>query len=367
LEIHKIYNSYYPVTFLSQYELLVYKRGSLYSLNLVNSKSIFICKIKIGFLTYLLSFFPLFVRIFRLTIRSSIEYKKESLLIFSFKKKIFELNLKSFELSKGFDLKNSRPLNFEVIEGISNIKDGVYFGEYKSNPKKKPISIYCRSGVDDWNIVYTFRNGTINHVHNIIADNVNDIVYVLTGDFGDSAAIWCVHDNFHLLESILKGEQNFRSCVAFPTLGGLIYATDSPFSKNSIRLLYKNEYSNWISTEIFKINGPCIYGVKFNNEFVFSTSVEGEGVSSNFLYNLFSIKRGSGIVDNFVCVYKGNLNIGFQLIYKSKKDKLPFLLFQFGVISFPNCNIEGQYLPMFEIGTINHNLSTVVLKKNIYE
>ena len=203
---------------------------------------------------------------------------------------------------------------------------------------------------------------SINHVHNIISDKINDIVYVLTGDFGNSAAIWQVYDNFVTIEPILKGEQIFRSCVAFPTIDGLIYATDSPFSKNSIRLLHKNEYSKWISTEISKINGPCIYGVKFNNDFVFSTSVEGEGVSSNFLYNLFSIKRGSGIVENFVCVYKGNLNNGFQLIHKSKKDKLPFLLFQFGVISFPNCIIQGQYLPMFEIGTINHNMSTIVFE-----
>jgi hypothetical protein len=297
-----------------------------------------------------------------LTIRASVKINNEDLLIFSFQKKIYELNLKTFEISDGFNLINSRPLNFEFIDGITGIEEGVYFGEYKSNPQKKPISIYKRYGVDNWKIVYTFNQGMIEHVHNIISDKFNDMVYILTGDLGNGAAIWGVKNNFNSIETIHKGDQNYRSCIAFPTPDGLVYATDSPFTNNSIRLLHKNDISEWFSSEICKINGPCIYGVKFNNDLIFSTSVEGEGISSNFLYNLFSIKRGSGIVDDFVCVYKGNFYTGFNLIYKSKKDKLPYLLFQFGVINFPIGEINGDYLPMYEIGTCNYNMSTVVFK-----
>lgn len=362
MNIHKIYKSLYPVVFLNQNQLLVYKKGSFYNLNLETSNSIHIVKFKLKFYTYFISCIPILVRIFRLTIRASVKYNKEDLLIFSFQKKIYEMNLKTFEISNGFDLINSRPLNFEIIDGITDIDDGVYFGEYKSNPQKKKVSIYKRCGVDNWTIVYTFDQGKIEHVHNIISDKSNGMVYILTGDFGNGAAIWSVKNNFNLIEAIHKGDQNYRSCIAFPTTDGLVYATDSPFTNNSIRLLHKNDDSLWVSSEILKINGPCIYGVNFNNDLIFSTSVEGEGTSSNFLYNLLSIRRGSGIVDDFVCVYKGNIKTGFNLIYKAKKDKLPFLLFQFGAIIFPNGKIVGDYLPIFEIGTCNYNMSTVVLK-----
>jgi hypothetical protein len=365
MNIHKIYKSLYPLVFLNQKQLLVYRKGSFYNLNLESSNLIHIVKFKLKFHTYIISCIPILVRIFRLTIRASVKYNKEGLLIFSFQKKIYEMNLETFEISKGFDLINSRPLNFEIIDAITGIEDGVYFGEYKSNPQKKQISIYKRCGVDNWNVVYTFNQGIIEHVHNIITDKTNDMVYVLTGDFGNGAAIWSVKNNFNLIEAIHKGDQNFRSCIAFPTSDGLVYATDSPFTNNSIRLLQKNDHLGWVSSEIIKINGPCIYGVKFNNDLIFSTSVEGEGSSSNFLNNLFSIKRGPGIVDDFVCVYKGNINTGFNLIYKSKKDKLPYLLFQFGAIIFPIGEIHGDYLPMFEIGTCNYNMSTVVFKNNI--
>ena len=74
--------------------------------------------------------------------RHSFENKVTSFFNFLSKKKIYELNLKTFEISNGFDLFVSRPLNFEIIDGITGIDDGVYFGEYKSNPKKKKISIY---------------------------------------------------------------------------------------------------------------------------------------------------------------------------------------------------------------------------------
>jgi hypothetical protein len=362
MKIHRIYKSFLPINFISQEVLLVYKRGIFYSLNLNTLSINLIAKFKFDTFTYILSQITIFERIFRLGIRTSILYKND-LLIFSFKKKIYELDLKKNKISNGFDLINSRPLNFEVIEGITDIEDGVYFGEYKSNPNKDEVSIYKRIGVDQWEIVYTFKKGIIEHVHNIVSDKFNNSVYVLTGDQDESAAIWSVKNNFKLVETIFKGNQIYRSCVAFPTSEGLVYATDSPFSKNSIRILKKNDSQEWSSTELCKINGPSIYGVKFNNDLIFSTSVEGQGNSSNFLYNLFSIKRGSGIVDNFSCVYKGNLKDGFELIYRSKKDKLPYLLFQFGVILFPGCEIHGDYLPIYEIGTINYNMSMVVLKK----
>ena len=360
MHFHKVYKYLFPVLYFNNDNLLVFRRGAFYILEINNSNLTFKCKIRLNLFIYIASCIPILSRILRLTIRASVK-NKENLLIFTFRNKIYEMDLNTFTISNGYNLNHSRPLNFEVIEGISCVDNGVYFGEYKSNPQKKCISIYKRQGVDSWEIVYTYPEGTIEHIHNIISDNYNDAVYILTGDFGNAAAIWKVRNNFEGVDSILMGNQNCRSCILFPTEEGLIYATDSPFSQNSIRIL--NNYNNeWVTNEICKINGPCIYGTKFNNDYIFSTSVEGEGLNSNFFYNLFSIKRGNGILDNNVCVYKGNLNDGFHLIYKLKKDKLPYLIFQFGTICFPSGEINGSYLPMFQVGTVLNDMSTSILK-----
>ena len=358
---HKVYKYLFPIIYLNNDNLLVFKKGSFYILDVNKSNLDFKCKIKLNIFIYIASCIPIVSRILRLTIRASVK-QNNNLLIFTFRNYIYEMDLNNYTISNGFYLKHARPLNFEVIEGITNVDDGVYFGEYKSNPKKECISIFKRQSKDIWEIVYTYPEGTIEHIHNIISDNYNDEVYILTGDFGNAAAIWKVRNNFETVDSILYGNQDCRSCILFPTKDGLIYATDSPFSQNSIRILKNTTNNQWVSNEICKINGPCIYGTKFNNDFIFSTSVEGEGLNSNFFYNLFSIKRGNGILDNNVCVYKGNLNDGFHLIYKIKKDKLPYLIFQFGTICFPSGEINGNYLPMFQVGTIYNDMSTSILK-----
>jgi hypothetical protein len=301
-------------------------------------------------------------RIFRLTIRCSIKYNNE-LLIFSIGKKIFELDLKTLQISSGFILKNSRPFSFEEVKGVSSVADGIYFGEYKINSLQKSVSIYKRVGIDNWKVVYDFPEGTIEHVHRIISDEYNDTVYILTGDFEDSAAIWEVKDNFEIVRPLLRGSQDYRACVAFSTSKGLVYGTDSPFSKNSIRVLQKDLNGEWCSVEICSINGPCLYGIKFNDEFVFSTSVEGEGNSSNLFYNLINNRRGKGIIDENISVYKGSLKNGFELIYQNKKDKLPYLLFQFGAICFPSGEVIGEFLPMFEIATKKNSMSTTILRE----
>jgi hypothetical protein len=68
---------------------------------------------------------------------------------------------------------------------------------------------------------------------------------------------------------------------------------------------------------------------------VFSTAVEPNSSDNNHLKMLLSIKIGDGILTNKSCIYYGNPDIGFKIIYSDEKDCLPFG-FQFGNISFPS-------------------------------
>jgi len=359
----KIYNYFYPLCFLSTESLLLFKRDTFYILDIPSSKYSKVGHVRLSLIEKLIYLCPILPRILRMGIRCSMKISNK-LVLFVIKNTVYELNLHDRSISNGYSTADkSRPLAFSQITAISGFDDGIYFGGYVGNPFKKPIAIYKRISTDKWNKIFEFPEGAIEHVHHIVPDKYNDTVFILTGDFDHSAGIWIAKNNFTSVEPLLIGEQKYRGCVAFPTSKGLIYATDCPFDDNSIRLLTKGIDEKWISKELQTINGPSIFGCEWKNDFVFSTSVEGDGRNQSLFYKLFGRGRGIGIKSEFSYVYKGNLKNGFKVIYKVKKDILPFYLFQFGVLVFTSGMNNSKYLPVYHIATKKYSMSTLILSE----
>jgi hypothetical protein len=353
----------FPICFLEKTKLLVYKKHTFQIVDFKNFESKKILTIPSSLIDKLIYKIPLLFRLFRKGVRCGIRMDDNMALVL-INKTIHELDLENKSLSQGYSTPDhSRPLIFSKIEGIEGFDDGIYFGGYKGNNKKDPISIFKRVKKDTWIKVYEFEKGEIEHIHNIIADPFKNIVYIFSGDYDKSACIWKAEDNFKSVVPLMRGDQDYRSCVGFPTINGLIYATDSPFSNNSIRLLINND-NIWESKLIKNINGPSIYGCEWNDKYVFSTSVEGSGQSSSYWYKFLGNKKGPGIIENYSFIYKGNVKESFHEIYKVKKDFYPFHLFQFGVLIFPHGKIEGALLPIYHIATVNNSLHTVLLNLN---
>lgn len=356
-----IYNFFYPVCFISIDNLLFFKRGIFYIFDITSSRHTEIGRMRLSFKEKLIYLIPLFPRLLRMGIRCSMKIS-DDIVLFVFNKTIYELDIHNGSISAGYKTNNkSRPMSFSEIIGISGFGSGIYFGEYLNNPEKKQIGIYKRISRDNWTEVYKFKDGMIEHIHLIVADKYNDCVFIFTGDFDHSSGIWIANDNFSSVNPILTGKQKYRSCVAFPTSQGLIYATDSPFTDNTIRVLTKDIKGNWISKKKESINGPSIFGCEWNNDFVFSTSVEGDGRNPSIFYKLFGRSRGIGIKSEMSCIYKGNLEDGFNIIYMVKKDFLPFFLFQFGLLIFPSGSNKSKYLPAYHIATSKHSMSTLFI------
>ena len=211
-------------------------------------------------------------------------------------------------------------------------QDGIYFGGYLGNMDKNPVNVYHRVGEDKWEMVYTFPKGAINHVHAIVSDPYRNCLWIFTGDFDDSAAIWKVTDGFKKVERVACNDQKYRGCVVFVLPEGLLYATDAPFADDYIYLM--DPETNEVK-EICPIDGSCIYGCQWKDKYVFSSTVEGDGRNTSKMEFLFGRKRGAGIKDDFVHMYCGNLKDGFRKIFKERKDGMPYYTFQFGVFKFP--------------------------------
>ncbi len=292
-------------------------------------------------------------RLLRLGVRAALAVAEDRILL-SVGNSIYELELSTGELSGGYFCgEGIRPLSFTDVRGLTSIDEGIYFGGYLGNREKKPVSVYKREAKDSWRVVYTFPQGAVNHIHTVVCDPYRDCLWIYTGDFGESAAIWKVTDNFNKVERVCCNEQKYRGCVVFPLPEGLLYATDSPFADNFIYLMNPEDYSVKM---IAPIAGSCIYGCKWKDNYVFSSTVEGDGRNTSKFEFFFGRKRGVGIKDDYVHLYCGDLADGFKEIYKEKKDWLPFYTFQFGVFKFPYGVNNGDVLYFQPVATRKNDL-----------
>ncbi len=268
---------------------------------------------------------------------------------------------KSFSIDKG-----KRPLFFcSVKTGHQLTKAGIYYGDYCGNSTKNPISIYHIDPVSfEKEIVYTFEKGMVNHVHNVVYDEGRDCIWIFTGDFGDAAAIWRTTDNFQSVECVFKGSQDYRADVVTIYKGDIWYATDAPFAPNHLMRLHESS-NGWILEKVAKLNGPVIYGGRMGDKLVFSTDVESDGLYRNRFDALTSRKLGKGIKDYYAYLYSLNLRTReLQIIYQCKKDILPFVVFQFGAIMFPDGECDGSLIPAFHVALTNHQLKTLMIRND---
>lgn len=345
-----------PLCYLPSGKLVCYKFGELRILSgdkVVERYAVFKNKKE----TILGRFNPIY-RLLRLGVRSAIAIDEDRIVI-SVANMLFEYDFREKQLSKGYCLgERIRPLIFTEVHGIEGFRDGIVFGGYRVNPEKKEVHIYRRMARDNWEIVSTFPHGSITHVHNIVPDPYRKCLWAFTGDFGDESAIWRITDDFRQKERLFYGEQKYRGCVAFALPEGVLYATDSPFEQDYIYFMDES----MTFQPIAPINGSCIYGCRWKNQFVFSTTVEGDGRgSSSFLRVLFSKKRGAGIHDDNAYLYVGDLHQGFNVQYYERKDWLSFL-FQFGVFKFPVGENNSDFLYFQPVATRKNDLKLLRLR-----
>jgi len=345
-----------PLCFLPSGKLVAYRNGDLLLLSdkgteekhpLIKSKK-----------ETLLGHSKLLTRLLRLGFKQAIALDEDHVIL-SVKNVLYEYCFSQKTLSNGFVADGRiRPLYFTEIKDIEGFDDGIIWGGYQVNMDKGPVHIYRRTGTDKWEIAYTFEKGKINHIHNIISDPYRKCLWVFTGDFGEAAAIWKITENFQKVERVVCDDQHYRACVAFALPEGILYATDTPFADNFIYII--RDISTMKRETIAPLSGSCIYGCRWNDQYVFASTVEGDRYG--FVDVFFKHDLGAGIKDNFAHLYIGNLANGFQDVYKGEKDRLPYI-FQFAAFMFPTGTNNSSSLFFYPMGTKENDLNLMRLKK----
>lgn len=235
--------------------------------------------------------------------------------------------------SKGMN----NPLSFCVRRGMDEKIVEVVYGEYIWNENKGPVSIY-RYNLEEWTEVYSFPSNTVLHIHNVIYDDARNHYLILTGDSDEESAIWEADIDFKNVKKIVGGSQKYRACIAYPTIDGIYYATDTPLEQNYLYFLSNDGELK----EIYRMPGPCIYGRVFNDALYMATSVEGDPTLGRWKYRL-SNKLGKGVKDRKVHLIRCDNAGNVAEVGTFKKDALPMWLFQFGNALFPPAN-DGVYI-----------------------
>lgn len=264
--------------------------------------------------------------------------------IFTLHGAIYNYSVKnnSIRAEHQFEKGMNNPLKFCAKYDENGNPVEILYGEYIWNDNKGPVSIYSRrDGV--WKKVFTFSDGMVRHIHNIVYDKYKDRYIIMTGDDDSESGIWEADCDFSAVKPIVSGKQIYRACVCFPMKSCIYYATDTPLEQNKIYKLQIEDDGGTTLTEIYKMPGPCIYGTILGGSLYMATSVEGDPSMSNVRYRL-SNKLGKGVSDRFVHIIRCSPDGTVSEIDRLKKDILPMWLFQFGNAQFPQqSNNERLY------------------------
>ena len=259
----------------------------------------------------LLSCFSLTRRFFRAEINNIYNlHNGDSLLIA--KKAIFRCEAGEKVFKKCFVIpRGSRPLNLCITPNGE-----VYFGEYFANMSKDAVNVYCsKDGGKSWNVVFTFAEGNINHIHGIFYDDYTARIWAVTGDRENECIIGYTEDGFASFVEVFRGGQDYRTCNLFfyPTF--IVFATDSQYMVNEIRVFDRESLA---IKSLQSIQGTAIKGGQYGNLSYLSTTVEPSDVNKDTYSHLWISRDG----------------LKWEEIYKAPKDCLPAIM-QFGSIEFP--------------------------------
>jgi hypothetical protein len=233
-------------------------------------------------------------------------------------------------------LRGTRPLHIAGTPG-----DHVFWGEYFDNSHREEVHIYASTDRGThWDVAYTFPKGAIRHVHNIVYDEWENCLWVLTGDRDRECRILRASCDFKTVDVILSGNQQTRSAALVPTPDALYFSSDTPLETNYV---YRLDRLGTLSA-ILTMSSSSICGCRVGDAVFFSTMVEPSAVNT----------------DRHVRVYGSADGALWQPILERKKDCWPMGLFQYGNAFLPDGKNTTNLLAVTTFAVEHADLETTI-------
>ena len=231
-------------------------------------------------------------------------------------------------------LRGTRPLHIAVTP-----TDQVFWGEYFDNPQRDEVHIYASTDRGaTWAVAYTFPKGAIRHIHNIVYDQWENCLWVLTGDAGSECRILRASRDLATIDAVVCGNQQARAVALIPTPKGLYYSSDTPFETNHVYFLDRHGKV----AELASFSSSSIYGCRVGEAMFFSTMVEPSSVNLGSSVNLYGSRDG----------------LRWQSVLRWRKDRWPAGLFQYSNALLPDGLNTSTVLAVSTVAVEQSDLET---------
>ncbi len=242
---------------------------------------------------------------------------------------IFKLNKDTRVFEKCFNIeRGSRPLNIcEDNEG------NIFFGEYFHNPDRESVNIFMSvDNGDHWEIVYSFPEKSIRHIHGLHFDEFTNSIWVTTGDLEGECIIGNTKDKFRTFEIVFRGGQEYRACNLLFYKDKILYGTDSETAENHLKQIDRNTRE---VTVLADLQGSVINAVKVGDKSFLSTTVEPSEINKD--------------QNSYIWIYDDSSGRA-SVVAKYQKDRWDHIYFQFGLCRFPEY-VSGVDTHLYYSGT----------------
>jgi hypothetical protein len=305
--------------------------------------------------------FRLVDRILRLS--PTIGYIQNGQLFIVRRSDIFRLDINKKILVKEFTIPDGRrALSLSEIL-LETGEKNLVFGEYFDNPNRSKVNIWGRfSASNAWRILATIPAGEIEHIHTI--KQIQDDVWILTGDFEKSAGIWKSNNQFLSIQPILRYSQQYRGAWITSLKGRVFYATDTQMEENNVYEMTNLDCDTPRVRICGALTGSSIYDAHAIDRHYFSTTVESGPPSGSILVDIFDMRRGPGIKSKTAHIMTLGTTGEVETIYSANKDFLPFRLAQFGTFTFPSGSHSSNTVVAYGIGLQGNDDICLVLRKD---
>jgi len=204
-------------------------------------------------------------------------------------------------ISEFRNFRGSRPLN--VCSG----PQGIFFGEYFSNPDRDHVCIYTTKDGVAWTECFKFDVGQIRHIHGIQYDQFEDGYWIMTGDSNAESGLWYTGDHFQSVELVESGSQKSRAVSIHVLPDRLIVPSDTPLEPNYIRSFSRNSKT---FKNLSELPGSAFHCTKIKDIYFVSTVTEASDIN---------ITKDASVYASFDCCE-------WRCIIKLEKDIFPVAL-----------------------------------------
>jgi hypothetical protein len=266
----------------------------------------------------------LFRRLTRSHIHHVLPVDSNKLIVFA-SKKIFYININKKSIITEKNISGSRPLC------VTTFGDYVYYGEYTSNPERKPIRLFrSKPPYTDWEIVKKFTN--IRHIHGVFEDPFTNSLWITTGDQDQESWIHQLSDETFEPSFSIGGSQMYRAVSLVFTEKYIYFGSDAPAEKNYI-IRFKRGDSR--AEKLTEVGGPVFYGCSLHNQLFFSTVCEPSKVNRTDAVELWHSFNGNE----------------WSKALEIEKDIWNMKFFQYGQLLFPKGPGDKKHIRLSSLAT----------------